>query len=144
MTFAGINYLAILIAAVAGWLAGAAYYSALSTRWVAAQGKTVEEFHAHRAAIKGTPAAWLPFALAFVADLVMAWVLAGMVGHLGTVTIRSAVISALFAWGGFVLTTVLVNNAFAGRSYALTAIDAGHWLLTLVVMGAVIGWMRGQ
>jgi hypothetical protein len=141
MTFAGINHLAILIAAVAGWLAGAAYYSALGKRWVAAQSKTMEQFKAELAAKKGTPAAWLPFALAFVADLVMAWVLAGMVGHLGSVTIRSAVISALFAWGGFVLTTVLVNNAFAGRSHALTAIDAGHWLLTLIVMGAVIGWM---
>ena len=32
----------------------------------------------------------------------MAWVLAGMVGHMGSVTIRSAVISALFAWAGFV------------------------------------------
>ncbi|MFL5111241.1 MAG: DUF1761 domain-containing protein, partial [Microvirga sp.] len=107
----------------------------------AAQGKTPEQFKADLAAKKGTPAAWLPFALAFVADVVMAWVLAGMVGHLGAVTIRSAVISALFIWGGFVLTTVLVNNAFSGRSYLLTAIDAGHWLLTLIVMGAVIGWM---
>ena len=141
MTFAGINYLAILIAAVAGWLSGAVWYTALATRWVAAQGKTVEQFHAEQAAKKGTPAAWLPFALAFLADLVMAWVLAGMVGHLGTVTIRSAVISALFAWGGFVVTTVLVNNAFAGRSYLLTAIDAGHWLVALVLMGVVIGWM---
>jgi len=141
MTFAGINHLAIFIAAVAGWLAGAAYYSALGTRWVAAQGKTMEEFKARQASLKGTSAAWLPFALAFAADLVMAWVLAGMVGHLGPVTIRSAVISALFAWGGFVVTTVLVNNAFAGRRYALTMIDAGHWLLAVVVMGAVIGWM---
>src|SRR6185295_2993971 len=141
MTFAGINYLAILIAAVAGWLSGAVWYTALGTRWVAAQGKTVEQFHAEQQAKKGTPAAWLPFALAFLADLVMAWVLAGMVGHLGPVTIRTAVISALFAWGGFVVTTMLVNNAFSGRRYALTAIDAGHWLVVLVLMGLVIGWM---
>ena len=71
----------------------------------------------------------------------MAWVLAGIVGHLGAVTIRNAVISALFAWGGFVVTTILVNNAFSGRRYALTAIDAGHWLAVLVLMGVVIGWM---
>ena len=141
MTFAGINYLAILIAAVVGWLSGAVWYSALGTLWVEAQGKTVEEFHAHRAAIKGTTAAWLPFALAFVADLVMAWVLAGMVGHLGTVTIRSAVISALFAWGGFVVTTMLVNNAFAGSRYMLTVINSGHWLAVVIVMGVVIGWI---
>lgn len=141
MTFAGINYLAILIAAVVGWLAGAAWYGVLGARWVAAQGKTMEEFHAHRAAIKGTTASWLPFALAFMADLVMAWVLAGLVGHLGTVTVRAAVISALFAWGGFVVTTILVNYSFGGRRYALAAIDTGHWLVVLVLMGIVIGWM---
>jgi Protein of unknown function (DUF1761) len=141
MTFAGINYLAILIAAVAGWLAGAVYYMALGKQWVAAQGSTMEAFKARQAALKGTFAAWLPFALAFLANLVMAWVLAGMVGHMGSVTIRSAVISALFAWAGFIVTTILVNNAFSGRRYALTAIDAGHWLFALIVMGVVIGWM---
>jgi hypothetical protein len=141
MTFAGISYLAILIAAIAGWLVGAVYYMALGKQWVAAQGSSMEAFKARQAALKGTSAAWLPFALAFVANLAMAWVLAGMVGHLGAVTIRSAVISALFAWGGFVVTTILVNNAFSGRRYALTAIDAGHWLAVLVLMGFVIGWM---
>ena len=39
------------------------------------------------------------------------------------------------------VTTMLVNNAFGGRSYVLTAIDAGHWLVVLVLMGVVIGWM---
>jgi Protein of unknown function (DUF1761) len=73
--------------------------------------------------------------------VIMAWVLAGMVGHLGAVTIRSAVISGLFVWAGFVVTTLLVNNAFAGRRYMLTLIDAGHWLLVVVLMGRVIGWM---
>jgi hypothetical protein len=141
MSFAGINTLAILIAAIVGWLAGAVYYMALGKHWVAAQGSTMEAFKARQAALKGTTAAWLPFALAFLADLVMAWVLAGIVGHLGSVTIRSAVISALFAWGGFVLTTTLVNNAFSGRRHALTAIDAGHWLLAMLLMGVVIGWM---
>jgi hypothetical protein len=141
MQFAGISYLAVLIAATMGWLAGAAYYGVLAKPWVAAHGKSMEAFKAEQAALKGTLHAWLPFALAFVAELVMAYVLAGMVGHLGAVTIRSAVISGLFVWAGFMVTTMLVNNAFAGRKYALTAIDAGHWLLVVAVMGAVIGWI---
>lgn len=141
MTFAGINYLAVVIAGVAGWLAGAAWYGMLAKPWVAAHGKTMEAFKAEQAAHKGTVHAWLPFALAFVAELVMAYVLAGMVGHLGSVTIRSAVISGLFVWAGFMVTTMLVNNAFAGRRTMLTAIDAGHWLLVVVVMGVVIGWI---
>ncbi len=143
MTFAGINYLAILIAAVLGWLTGALWYGLLGKAWVEAQGRTMEEFKAQQAAMVGKFWGQLPFILAFLANLVMAWVLAGIVGHLGPgqVTIRNAVISGLFAWLGFIVTTMLVNNAFTGRRYALTAIDAGHWLVVLVLMGAVIGGM---
>jgi hypothetical protein len=32
----GINYLAIVVAAITGWLAGAAYYGVLAKAWVAA------------------------------------------------------------------------------------------------------------
>jgi hypothetical protein len=141
MTFAGINYLAVIIAAVAAWLVGAVYYTVLSKPWIAAHGKTMEAFKAEQAAYKGTIHAWLPFVLVFLADLAIAYVLAGMVGHLGTVTIRSAVISGLFAWAGFMLTTMLANNAFSGARYMLTAINAGHWLAVVIVMGIVIGWM---
>jgi hypothetical protein len=143
MSFAGINYLAIVIAAVAAWLAGAAWYGALAKPWVAAQGKTMEEFQAQRAALRGSTAAYAPFIIAFVAELVMAWALAGVIGHLGAgqVTLRNGVISAFFLWLGFVVTTLAVNYAFAARGLKLAAIDAGHWLLVLLVEGAVIGAM---
>jgi hypothetical protein len=140
MTFAGINHLAILLAAVVAWLGGAVYYTALAKPWIAAQGKTVDQHKAELNAKTGV-ARFAPFILAFVAELVMAWVLAGMVGHLGAVTIRSAVISGLFVWAGFTVTAMLINNAFAGRRAMLTLIDAGHWLLVVVLMGVVIGWM---
>ena len=142
MTFAGMNYLAVLIAGIAGWLLGAVYYGLLAGPWVAAHGKTMDEFKAQMDANKGTVHAWLPFALALVAEIAMAWVLAGIVGHLGPgqVTMRNGLITALFVWFGFVVTTMLVNNAFSGRRYVLTAIDAGHWLAVLLVIGAVIGW----
>jgi len=140
MTFAGINHIAILLAAVVAWLGGAAYYTALAKPWIVAQGKTVDQHKTELAAKTGI-AKFAPFILAFVAELAMAWVLAGMVGHLGTVTIRSAVIAGLFVWAGFAVTTMLVNNAFAGRRAMLTLIDAGHWLLVVVLMGVVIGWM---
>jgi hypothetical protein len=69
----------------------------------------------------------------------MAWILAGLVGHLHDVTIKGAVISALFVWAGFVATTVLVNQQFQGLKPVVTAIDAGHWLAVLIVMGVIIG-----
>ena len=139
MTFAGINFLAVFIAAVAGWLVGAAWYYMLASHWLAAQGKTMEAFKQEQAAMKGDPRAFMPFVLAFIANLVMAWVLAGLIGHLGQVTIRSGVISGAFAWLGFVATTIAVNYAFGGRKPKLTAIDAGHWLAVLIVQGAIIG-----
>jgi hypothetical protein len=143
MSFAGINHLAIVIAAVVAWLAGAAWYGALAKPWVAAQGATMEEFAARHAAAKGTRAAYAPYILSFIAELIMAWVLAGVIGHLGLgqVTIRNGVISGLFAWIGFVVTTMAVNNAFGARKPMLTVIDAGHWLVVLLIMGAVIGAM---
>ena len=135
MTFAGINYWAVLIAAVAGWLVGGAWYTLLGKPWMAAQGFTAESM----AAAKRRPGAFLPFIYAFAADLVMAGTLAGIVGHVGPVTIKNAVISGALCWLGFVITTLGVNYSFGMRSPQLIAIDGGHWLAVLVVMGAIIG-----
>jgi hypothetical protein len=135
MAFAGINYLAVLIAAVAGWLAGAAWYMLLARPWMAATGMTKDQMEECR---KG-PGAFLPFVYAFLANVVIAWVLAGLVAHLGPVTLRSGVISGLFCWAGFVFTTMLVNNRFAMRSPKLLLIDGGYWLVVLVLSGAIIG-----
>lgn len=137
MAFAGMNYLAILIAAVAAWITGAIWYGVLGKQWLAALGRTEEDIKMKR----GTPAFYVPFVTAFIANLIMAWVLAGVTGHLGPgqVTIRNGIISALFIWLGFVVTTMAVNNAFGGRKLMLTVIDSGHWLAALIVAGAVIG-----
>jgi hypothetical protein len=66
-------------------------------------------------------------------------VLAGLIAHMGPPTIRSGIISAVFCWFGFVITTLAVNYAFGGRKPMLTLIDGGHWLGVLIIMGAVIG-----
>jgi hypothetical protein len=135
MAFAGINYLAVLIAAVASWLVGAVWYMALAKPWLAAVGITAEQIHERR---KG-PGAFLPFAYALLANVVIAWVLGGLLGHLGQLTLRNGALSGLFCWGGFVLPTMLVNNRFAMRSAKLLLIDGGYWLVVLVLSGAIIG-----
>jgi hypothetical protein len=137
MTFAGMNWLAILIATIAGFAFGAAYYMSLSKPWLAAIGKTKEQIAAEG---KGSP---LPFIISIVALAVMAVVLAGTIGHLGTgqMTLRNGVITALFMWVGFVITTMAVNNAFGQRKASLTVIDGIHWLGVLVIQGAIVGAM---
>jgi hypothetical protein len=129
------NWLAILIATIAGFAFGAAYYMSLSKPWLAAIGKTKEQIAAES---KGSP---LPFIVSIVALAVMAIVLAGTIGHVGPLTLKSGVISALFMWVGFVITTMAVNNAFGQRKASLTIIDGIHWLGVLVIQGAIIGAM---
>ena len=139
MTFAGLNYLAIVIAAVVAWVAGAAWYMSLGKIWMAAQGLTPEKMQE----CKGKPGAYLPFIFSFLAELVMAWVLAGLMAHFGAgqVTVLNGVISGAFCWLGFVITTLLVNTSFAMRDMRLLWLDGGHWLIVLLLMGAIIGVM---
>ena len=132
MTFAGMNYLAILLAALAAFGWGAIYYMTLSKQWLAAVGITKEQMQSRSAA---------PFVISFIALIVMSWVLAGTLGHLGPgqVTVKNGIISGLFLWLGFIATTVFVNNAYPGRKYSLSVIDSIHWLGVVVIEGAVIG-----
>jgi hypothetical protein len=137
MTFSGVNYLAIVTAAVVAWLAGAGWYMGLGKIWMDALGVTPAQMEE----AKNRPGAYLPFIYAFVAELVMAWTLAGVLGHLGAgqVTFKNGVVSAAFLWLGLVMTTMLVNNSFARRDWRLLLIDGGHWLVVLLLMGAIIG-----
>jgi Protein of unknown function (DUF1761) len=135
MEFAGINYFAIILAAIVSFMFGWLWYGVLfSKSWLAAVGKTEAE-------IKGEGPSPTPFVIAFVAQLIMAWVLAGVIGHVsaGEVSFSNGVVSAAFAWAGFVMTTLAVNHAFQGAKRALTLIDGGHWLGVLLLQGAVIG-----
>ena len=79
MSFAGISYVAILAAAIAAWLASAAWYMSLCRVYAAALGKTPEQMAADR----NKPGAFLPFIYAFAANVIIAWMLAGVLGHLG-------------------------------------------------------------
>ncbi len=129
MEFAGINYLAIAIAGVAGFMVGGVWYTVLGSAWAQAQGKTKDDF-------KPQPKL---FVIAIISQLVMAFVLSGVIGHVGDVTIYRGVISGLFIWAGFVATSLATNHAFQGARFSLTLIDGGHWLIVLLVMGAIIG-----
>jgi hypothetical protein len=140
MSFANVNFLSIVVAAIAAWIFGAIYYTTLGKVWLAAQGKTVESCKIENAG-KSTLAKITPFILSFVGALIMGFVLYGILTHMGNFTLRAGAISGAFCWLGFVLTTVVVNNAYTGRKPMLTLIDTAHWLGVLVIIGAIVGWM---
>jgi Protein of unknown function (DUF1761) len=137
VTFSAVNYLAVVIAAVVAWLASAAWYMSLSRHYTAALGKTPQQMAEDRK----RPGAFLPYVYALVANVIIAWMLAGLLAHLGAgqVTFGNGIIAAAFLWFGFVLTTMTVNYSFSGRDRRLLLIDLGNWLIVLLVIGAVIG-----
>ena len=134
MAFAGINFWAVGLAAVVGWLVGLGWYSTLKRPWMIALGKTRTELLPPHG--KPSPA---PFLVAFAAQVVMAWVLAGIIGHVGHVTVPNGVISSLLAWFGFVVMTRAADNCLARQRVMLTAIESGQWLFALLAQGIVIG-----
>jgi hypothetical protein len=140
MAFMTVNWLSIVLAAVAAWLFGGVFYSSTSKFWMAAQGKTREQCEAEMNA-KSTAAKFAPFVLVFVAEVVIGWALYGVLVHMNAFTLRGGLISAALIWFGFVLTTMSVNNAFAGRKVSLTVIDGIAWLGAFLIIGAIVGWM---
>src|SRR3954463_15705953 len=131
-----INYLAVLAAAVAGWLIGAVWYGDLGKAWMAALGWTAADMTGPDGK-RRMPVG--PMVLAFLAQLVMALMLAGIVGHLGGPSAATGVISGALVWLGFVITTGAVNNAFQRKKPMLTVIDGGHWLAVLLAQGIILG-----
>ena len=141
MSFSGVNYLAVIIATIAGFGVGAVWYSVLLVKpWMAAMGITEAEIEARRSgsAPAGTP---LPLLLAgsVVGNLVMAFILSALLHSLGSASFSGGIAVGFLVWLGFVITVMGVNNSFGMRKPMLTVIDGGHWLVVLVVMGAIIG-----
>lgn len=135
MSFAGVNYIAVIIAALAGFGLGAIWYTLLAKPWMHAAGLTEAECKERN---QGA-ARIVPFVISIVALFVMAWMLAGVMGHIGDISIRGGVITGFFVWLGFVITSMGVNHAFGGAKPMLTAIDGFYWLAVLLIQGAVIG-----
>ncbi|KRB16528.1 hypothetical protein ASD99_09270 [Mesorhizobium sp. Root695] len=84
----------------------------------------------------------LAFVISFVAELVMAYIMALVVGAMtgGEPTLLADLVIGFVLWLGFVATTLSVNHRYENFGWDLTLIDSGHWLGVLLIIGAVIGW----
>jgi hypothetical protein len=132
-----LDYAGIFAAAIASFLFGGMWYTLFSRHWMDAVGMSPERMQKDRGSVG-------LYVLAFVALLVMALMMAGILVHLAQgglpTTVRTGLVSAAFIWLGFVIPTMVVNYAFHGARQALTLIDGGHWLGVLLIQGAILGW----
>jgi len=123
--------LAILAAGVAGWIFGAIWYGVLSKAYQRALGLNPDD-------CKDRKMPMTPMVVSFLAAIVMSAVLYQVLTNLGIMGVAPAALAGLTIGVGFLATSTLVNNLFQQKSMALTAIDAGHWVLAVVVESVVI------
>lgn len=130
MMFDGVYLPAVVYAALLSFGFGATYYRLLAGPWRRAAGLTQSE-----AQVK-----WHTLLLTFACKTLMAFVLAGVIYHTAAVTPRNGIISALMIWAGFMVMGLIINHRHQKAPWALTVINAGHWLGVLVIQGAAYGY----
>ena len=129
-----VHWLAVLVAGLSGFAVGGVWYGPLFLKpWLAAEGKTKEEMGG------GHPVK--VFGFAFLCNLFSAFILDHVFGTYGNPPMGLSLAIASGVALGFVIPAYGVNYLFAGRKLALFVIDAGYWLVTYLVMGALIVWL---
>jgi hypothetical protein len=129
-----IHWLAILGAAVAGFVVGGLWYGPLFGKaWMKARGLSEEECKkdANMGKIFGTT---------FVLNLIAAF----MLDHLyntydAPIGFHHALVIAGIIGVGFITTSIGVNYLFSRLPRSLFLIDAGYWIVMYLVMGAIFG-----
>ncbi|MFF1385172.1 DUF1761 domain-containing protein [Arthrobacter sp. NPDC058288] len=84
-----------------------------------------------------------PILITLVVSFVSALVLAGSAAisqhFYGGNFLANTLITAVILWAGFTAARFITHDAFDGRPAALTVLNCTHELVTLVVMGLIIG-----
>lgn len=131
LTQVELNFVTVLIAAVASMVVGSLWYSPVlfAKQWVKLVKLSENEMKA------GMVRSMI---IASVLALVEAYVLAYFVKYSGATTAAGGMLTGFWAWLGFVATTVGVQGVFENRPNQLTMINLGHHLVNLLVMGAIL------
>lgn len=132
------NYVAILVAAIVCFLLEAGWYSFFMQAWMTGTGRTREWLMS-----QGVNPAF-QYGTAIVAAIGVAAALSYFVQATGPQTVLRGVTTGFWLWVGFVLTTWATEYAFELRPVSLLCINAGFWLLGLLVMGAIVGGWKAK
>ena len=129
-----VNYVAVGAAAVSAMVVGSVWYGPLfGNAWMKLVGISKADINK-----KEMPKL---YGIMFLGALVEAYVLSHFIHYAGAYTLILGAKTGLWAWLGFVATTMVGNYMFAKRPMNLYYIDASYALVNLVVMGAIIASM---
>jgi hypothetical protein len=127
----GVNYLAIVVAAVVALVIGFIWYSprVFGNRWMAYLGTTQAQL--------GNPGP-SGMAVGVVASLLNTWVLAVLSLNLGGKSLTDGILLGALAWLGFMATITAAQISFEKKPWGLWTLNNAHNLLVQVLMGAIV------
>jgi Protein of unknown function (DUF1761) len=128
-----INYLAVLVAAAAAFVASAVWYIAL--------GKELAKVTAAFAEAQQQRQPW-KLLVVLAEHLVIAAVLAYLIGRMGPVGLPGAAAIGALLWLGLAATQWVGAMVWEKTPWQLAAIHAGDWLVKLILIAAIVGAWR--
>ncbi len=130
-----VNYIAVIVAAVLNTAIGAFWYSpaAFGKQWMKLANVTEKEMQAAKKRGMGKT-----YAVAFIATLVMSYVLAVMVSLANAATFVSGAIVGFWLWLGFIATVMLNPVLWQNKPVKLYVLGIAHYLVVLVITGGVL------
>lgn len=130
-----INYLAVLLAAFLGFVIGGLWYSPLlfGNAWMNASGVTEEQVNSgNKGKIFGLTAVFL---------LIMSYCLAMFLAT-PEIGLSAGAFYGFLTGFGWIFFGIGVVALFELRSWTYILINGGYWVVTMTLMGAVIGGWR--
>ncbi len=125
--------IAVIVAAICGWILGAVWYGVLSKPWMEASGIRCDE--------NGKPEGGQSPAM-FVVSFLLILIVAGMMRHVFELsainTLGKGLISGLGIGLFFITPWIALNNMYGMRPLKLTLIDAGYAVLSCATIGLVL------
>lgn len=130
MRIAGVNLIAVLVAAVLIYAVGFVIYGILfSEQWMALKGFTEEDLAAEQWRMALSPI--MPILIAFGVGLAHKW--RGGGGLMGGIS------TGVIVWLCFLFPTRMYSYAYGNEVLGLFEMDSAHLLVDAVVAGAVFG-----
>ncbi|MDB5183524.1 MAG: hypothetical protein JWO07_205 [Candidatus Saccharibacteria bacterium] len=133
-----INYLAVILAMISSMVIGSIWYArpVFGNMWIKLAKIDMKK--------QGAPM-WQPIVITLVVSLITAYVLAHVTflshSFFGDSYVQDAVTTAFWLWLGLTAARFVTHDAFEGRPWKLTVLNCAHELVTLLVMGLIIGLM---
>lgn len=127
------GFLSVIIAAIAAFAAGAAYYMVLGKPWMAASGVPLDEDGQPINSSKPLP---------YIVSFLMILLVAGMMRHTfvlsGIDTLGKGLTSGLGIGAFFIAPWMFLNAGYEARPWALPIINGGYAILSGGIIGVVL------